>query len=752
MMPVRIARKLTASLIVLAVLFFADSSFSEELLYPLKYAKVLAATFGEYRQGHPHAGVDLSTGLAHRAVIAAAEGDVILIKVSPYGYGRVLYERTQKGQILVYAHMSGFAPKIRKVVNKIQNQNGRYSFSRSFSPGEMPVRRGEVIGFSGDTGTDVPHLHFEIRNAANVTTNPLLNGLEITDTLPPVIQKIHAEPLNYDALVNEGWHDKIFHFKKADDGSYYLEEPIRIGGRVGLSVAVTDYIDGSNRSLNPYFIEMTLRGERIYYIRYDKFSYEQGAVSELDYITRLHETRRGTFHRLFKLYENTIFNPEPVVGNLSGLSPGQYKATITTGDAKGNVSTGFVPLIVNSPPRLDSIKVSPEDQSVNIKVVATDTDGLVTRVSIARQVGKDWEEIPAPSRGKGIYTASIPMPTEPVQLRIFATDDYGAESRPYFTVYSSKATSEPAGKLEARHSFSHRGKVISLLLLRSSGFSNSPDFKVTLDPPMKGPKRTLDNVIYQEPTALRVNTRIPDGWPGGKIIFSGIFKDKAGNIYTGNWALPLQIIKKSGGTVFSSDGSAQMVFPPNCSYTNLPCRIKQMTVRSPSWLERVTDTYDFSQGWQPMRSKARVALTLPDDTPHPEKVGLYLHDRGVWWYLGNERYGRNISARVSHPGAFALMRDVSAPDIKEIIPSGVVTDLKPLVEVSVSDAGSGISAGSIDFRLDGIKKIVEWHPYHGWVRYYPEKVLPVGTHKVQITLTDKAGNSSTQSGSFTISR
>ena len=65
----------------------------------------------------------------------------------------------------------------------------------------------------------------------------------------------------------------------------------------------------------------------------------------------------------------------------------------------------------------------------------------------------------------------------------------------------------------------------------------------------------------------------------------------------------------------------------------------------------------------------------------------------------------------------------------------MVDDLKPVVQVDLSDAGAGISGGGIDFKLDGVSKIVEWHPVHRWIRYVPDKPMSVGTHKVIVTVT-----------------
>jgi len=741
------------AIILLLSAITAAPAYAKSLLFPLKYQKSITATFGEYRIGHPHAGLDFSTGLQNgRSVIASDSGEIIRIKVSYFGYGRVLYQRTSDGRILVYAHLSGFSSKIDKIVRAIQKKKGKYTLSRFFPPGEIPVKRGEVIGFSGDTGTDVPHLHFEVRDKNNITINPLLHGLSIPDSIPPAIQKLHVEPIEYDAHVNGSWHEQVFDFKKYPDGSYYLEEPIRIGGRAGLSVQVTDFADNTNRLLNPYSIELRINDKKTFLIRYDKFDYLQKSVSELDYIYRLREKKRGTFHRLYRLHDRIVFHPEDLMGDLTSLSPGHYSATIIATDANGNKSQARFKLTVNSPPKIAGVRFVESGDKLTISVRAADTDGQVTRVSIARNISGKWEEIPAPALGKGLFEAGLAPLVETTDFRIFAKDNFGDKSSEYTTAYAPNAPEEPLGEVDTKHTFNHRGNVISLLLLRNAGFSYSPELKITLDPPLKSAEKTLDFVYYQEKTAIRINARIPKGWLGGTYRVQGIFKSAQGIPYSGYWELPVQMITTKGSMVSSADGAAQMAFPAQGAYSDLPCLVKKAKVRTPSWLEKITDAYEFSQMWEPMRKKPRIAIAIPENTKKLHEVGLYLNDRGVWWYLGKDRSGKKMAGRVSHAGTFALMRDISPPDIGDITPTGVVDDLKPTITVLVKDSGTGIFGGGIDFRIDGQSKIVEWHPMHGWLKFSPEKPLSVGTHKVVVTISDRAGNTSTRSGSFTISR
>lgn len=728
-------------------------AIAKDLLFPLKFYKSITSSFGEYRIGHPHAGLDFSTGLHNgRHVLAADSGDIIRVRVSYHGYGRALYQRTSDGRVLVYAHLDEFAPKIEKQVKQIQKQNGSYTFTRYFAPGIFPVKRGEVIGYSGDTGTDIPHLHFEVRNANNVTVNPLLNGLPIEDTIPPAIQKLHLEPRSFDAHTQGAWHEKVYSFREISEGNYTLDEPLKIGGKVGLSVQVTDYSNNSKRLLNPYRIEFQLNGKRIFLIRYDTFDYADGAISELDYNYRLKETKRGTFHRLYRYAKRIRFYPEDLTGDLSNLDPGQYLATIIASDANGNRSKANFTLYVNQPPRISTVDFLPKDDKLFIHVKAVDPDGQVTRVSVAKQEGKEWVEIPAPALGKGEYEAGMPLPAETTEFRILATDDLSEKSSSFYDSFSPGRSAEPIGEVDARHSFTMRGSTVSLLLLRSSGFSHTPSIRITLNPPLNTKNEPLDFIAYQEPTAIRINTQIPAKWPGGTINIDGVFKNANGVPYSGRWELPVNIVFSKGSIIRSADGVAQMVFPVDGVYSKVPCTVKRKQHPAPSWLEKITDVYSFSKKWEPMHKKARVSILIPEDTLKKHELGLYMYDRGVWWYMGNEKHGKNMVARVSHQGSFALMRDITAPHIGDISPEGVVDNLMPMIEVDVSDAGSGLYGGGIDFRLNGKKKIVQWHPIHGWIRFKPEKPLPVGTHKVVVTLLDRAGNKTTRSGTITISR
>ena len=75
------------------------------LIAPLGIPLILAGNFGELRENHFHTGLDFKTeGREGLPVIAAHDGVIARVKVSPFGYGRALYLSGPTGITTVYAH------------------------------------------------------------------------------------------------------------------------------------------------------------------------------------------------------------------------------------------------------------------------------------------------------------------------------------------------------------------------------------------------------------------------------------------------------------------------------------------------------------------------------------------------------------------------------------------------------------------------------------------------------------------------
>ncbi|MFT5513759.1 MAG: murein DD-endopeptidase MepM/ murein hydrolase activator NlpD, partial [Bacteroidia bacterium] len=73
---------------------------------PIDGPILLSGTFGELRNNHFHAGLDIRTGgVQGKSVKAAASGYISRIKVSAGGYGKALYIQHPNGTTTVYGHL-----------------------------------------------------------------------------------------------------------------------------------------------------------------------------------------------------------------------------------------------------------------------------------------------------------------------------------------------------------------------------------------------------------------------------------------------------------------------------------------------------------------------------------------------------------------------------------------------------------------------------------------------------------------------
>ena len=170
-------------------------------------------------------------------VRAIDDGDLIRVKVSTSGYGKVVYIRHYDGTTSVYAHLKKFSPRIQQIIKRLQYEKKRFKIEKFFKKGEFKIKKSEIIGFSGNTGSSSgPHLHFELRDTEKEKPlNPLKYGYFVADTLAPRIQNLYLYKFLKERISNK---IKIELIKNKN--LYTNNDTIKINGMFGFGYSGYD--------------------------------------------------------------------------------------------------------------------------------------------------------------------------------------------------------------------------------------------------------------------------------------------------------------------------------------------------------------------------------------------------------------------------------------------------------------------------------------------------------------------------------
>lgn len=151
---------------------------------PFEREAYLTSSFGENRGTRYHAGIDYSTNMEEGwPIMAPEDGFVKEIRVSPFGYGKVMFFKGKSGKTWVFAHQSSFGKL------DIQVRQKQYALHKNdvvLYPNKR-FAKGDTLTFSGSTGIGNPHLHLELRLDNDRIVSPCKNGALCPDTIAPQI-------------------------------------------------------------------------------------------------------------------------------------------------------------------------------------------------------------------------------------------------------------------------------------------------------------------------------------------------------------------------------------------------------------------------------------------------------------------------------------------------------------------------------------------------------------------------------------
>ena len=257
---------------------FAQNNFPKDYFSPpLDIPMQLSGNFGELRPNHFHAGFDFKTqqkeGLK---VYASAEGYVSRIKISTFGNGKTIYITHPNGYTSVYAHLQNAVGPIQNFITTTHYKEQSFEIEMYLKPGEIPIKKGEWIAVSGNTGaSEGPHLHYEIRDSkTEFVINPMLFGFDsgFRDTKKPVISGLYVYPL-FSSTVNTSKRPILLNTALQKDGTY-LADKVLANGPIGFGIIANDYDDVSFNKNGVYSVNSFLNGQPKFGYQFDTHSFD----------------------------------------------------------------------------------------------------------------------------------------------------------------------------------------------------------------------------------------------------------------------------------------------------------------------------------------------------------------------------------------------------------------------------------------------------------------------------------------------
>ena len=253
----------------------------DNYIYPiLQESRLCSANFGELRPGHFHAGVDIKTdGVEGKPLVAVADGYVSRLSVAAGGYGRAIYLTLRNGTTAVYGHLQRFRDDIEEHVRKERFARRSNSVNLWFEPGVWPVKQGDVIGYSGNSGSSGgPHLHFEIRDTPTQRLHNLVREgvIRPEDNLPPRIMRVHYVEIDTLDGVPVRSTPESYAVVRESEGHYRLtrSEPVEVGRKGYFIAEVTDRRNGVYNTFGVWRVTASIDGRPYFEYRMDGFTHD----------------------------------------------------------------------------------------------------------------------------------------------------------------------------------------------------------------------------------------------------------------------------------------------------------------------------------------------------------------------------------------------------------------------------------------------------------------------------------------------
>lgn len=248
----------------------STATYGEGFIPPFDFPIVFSGNFGELRANHFHGGLDFKTGgVTGKPVRALADGYIKRIRVT-HGSGYVLDVVYNNGYTTINRHLSAFVGDIARRVEALQYERESWEVTIDAQPDEYPVKAGQVIALSGNTGYSFgPHLHLDVFETATdeyVDPLPFFRN-RVDDHTAPRAEGIMLFPQPGQGVVDGD-----------DEPRKYALNPSQAPhawGVVGIGIRAYDYMDGVRNRYGVHTVVLKVDGKEVFRSVVDRFAYDE---------------------------------------------------------------------------------------------------------------------------------------------------------------------------------------------------------------------------------------------------------------------------------------------------------------------------------------------------------------------------------------------------------------------------------------------------------------------------------------------
>lgn len=718
---------LLLSLILLSAMAYARSGM---LRYPLTNDMCPTSSFGSWRAGHLHAGLDFSTGgITGVPVLAVDSCWVWRIRLWNGGYGKALYAALQDGKVVVYGHLSRFAPAIEDMVEARQDDEGRYEVELLFEPGSMRFGPGDTLAYSGETGSGPPHLHFEIRSGKgdHDKINPVPDFMDLAEGLDPVIKSVRIEPLDPWGCV-----DGTFGPVTIRPGRNM--EALRICGAFGVSVEADDPVQ-CGRILLPVTYRASMDGIPVWMLNLDRFPF-----AKAHFVGGIYNIQGGSkYVRMFDAFELDFMGftcSKPAGPAEMGYPlPGRHEIAVGVEDAWGNGAEVVVPFVYGVRPAFRRFNLRADSAAVRVDV---EPEPPGSKVELAYRGGDAWIPIEGAGgeEGSGILVVP-PGPYLEVRCRLESPD--GLASEGMFSVGKGVSSRDTVQVETVVHS-----GFIEILARPSRPPSSLPSAVVH-------DGSSTDSLMFQPQEAGTFRAVYLPGRKGRTVLIETHF-ELDGRTVRDSVESAFGLLEPGGEVWFSGEAYRVRLRAPKTYSSRSLVRVAEGTGEVRGGFESEAGGLTMEPAGIFFNDRVEVLIVRRDDAVTPQHGVFAVYGSHVSFRTHFDR-GAVCEFATRRPENLLILKDVEGPIIEAVTSFKRTSgDGKATFRSRITDTGSGVDVGSLRAFVDEEVAIVSIDPDTGRISGRTTKALPYGPHRLRLEAEDKMGNSAGREFTLDLSR